>query len=125
MDAASQGAQAGGGLVVGVLPGEDTDQMSSSVDIPILTGVGHGRNVINVLSSQVVIACGVGAGTLSEIALALKLRKPLILMHVPTPLQAQLQALTPQPIYRTDTVAAAIAQVHQLLPDRSRSPVTE
>ncbi|MEM6520916.1 MAG: cytochrome, partial [Cyanobacteria bacterium P01_C01_bin.70] len=73
MDAASQGARAAGGLVVGILPGETGAQMSSAVDIPILTGLGQGRNVINVLSSRVVIACGYGPGTLAEMALAIKL----------------------------------------------------
>jgi hypothetical protein len=115
MDAASRGAQAAGGLVIGILPGETTAQMSSSVDIPILTGVGQGRNVINVLSSQVVIACGLGAGTLSEMALALKLQKPLILMHVPTSLQGQLTALATAPVYAAATVTAAIAQAQHYL----------
>ena len=76
MAAASQGAHTAQGLVVGILPGEIPTNMSAAVDIPILTGVGQARNAINVLSSQVVIACGWGAGTLSEIAFALKLGKP-------------------------------------------------
>ena len=46
--------------------------MSDAVDIPIATGLGQGRNLINVLSSHVIIACGNGTGTASEIAFALK-----------------------------------------------------
>jgi hypothetical protein len=80
MDAASRGAQDAGGLVVGVLPGGDRTGMSNAVDIPIITGIGHARNVINVLSSTVVIACGMGLGTASEVALALKCNIPVILL---------------------------------------------
>lgn len=111
MEAASQGARAAGGCVVGILPGETTHLMSSAVDIPIVTGMGQGRNVINVLSSQVVIACGVGAGTLSEMALAIKLRKPLILMHLPAEMVATLTALAPERVVVAATVETAIAHV--------------
>ncbi|MEM6838787.1 MAG: hypothetical protein AAF609_18275 [Cyanobacteria bacterium P01_C01_bin.120] len=44
MAAASQGARAAGGLVVGILASETRTQMSSAVDIFILTGLGQGRN---------------------------------------------------------------------------------
>lgn len=81
MNAASRGASKAGGLVVGVLPGSDRAGMSPHVDIPICTGVGSARNNINVLSSDVVIACGVGMGTLSEILLAAKAGKHVILLH--------------------------------------------
>lgn len=43
--------------------------------------MGEARNAINVLSSDVVIACGVeGPGTASEVALALRLARPTILL---------------------------------------------
>jgi uncharacterized protein (TIGR00725 family) len=80
MDASARGAKEAGGLTVGVLPDADTRRTSAYIDIPILTGLGSGRNNINVLSSDVVIACRGGAGTLSEIALALKAKKPVILV---------------------------------------------
>jgi uncharacterized protein (TIGR00725 family) len=72
MEAASAGAHAAGGLVVGVLPGESAREANPYVDVRIVTGMGSGRNVINVLSADLVIAVGGGPGTLSEIALALK-----------------------------------------------------
>lgn len=111
MDAASQGAQSAQGLVVGILPDETGAQMSSAVDIPIVTGMGHGRNVINVLSSRVVIACGLGAGTLSEIAFAIKLQKPLLLMHMEPPTIEGLTHLATSPIWAVDSVAGAIARI--------------
>ncbi|MBE7380373.1 MAG: TIGR00725 family protein [Leptolyngbya sp. SIO1E4] len=115
MEAASQGAHAGGGLVVGILPHDSLAMMSTAVDIPIVTGVGYARNVINVLSSQVVIACGLGAGTLSEIALAIKLRKPLVLMHIPPALQSELRQLATASLDIAETPDAAIAQVQKAL----------
>lgn len=78
MDASARGAHNDGGLVVGVLPETDTSHMSRFVDIPIRTGMGHARNMINVLSSDVVIVLPGRAGTLSEAALALAGGKPVI-----------------------------------------------
>lgn len=78
MDAASQGAKAAGGLVVGVLKSGDGAEASRHLDIAIRTGMGDARNAINVLSSDVVIALPGGAGTLSEVALAIKAGKSVI-----------------------------------------------
>ncbi len=80
MDAAGQGAKAEGGTVVGILPGTDDQATSPSVDIAILTGMNEARNNINVLSSRLLFFVGMSAGTASELALALKHRKPVILV---------------------------------------------
>jgi len=80
MAAAAQGAQEEGGLTLGILPGSDSREANSNIAIPIPTGLGEGRNLIVVQASQALIAIGGGAGTLSEIGFALKLRKPLILL---------------------------------------------
>lgn len=80
MDAVCKGAKSAGGTTIGILPGANRDGMSRAVDIPIVTGMGNARNNINVLSSDVVIACGIGSGTASEIALALKANKNAILL---------------------------------------------
>jgi uncharacterized protein (TIGR00725 family) len=80
MDAVCRGAKEAGGLTVGVLPGDDPGDASEAVDIAIVTGMGNARNAINVVSSDLVVACGMGAGTASEIALALKAGKDVILL---------------------------------------------
>ncbi|HEX9093608.1 MAG TPA: TIGR00725 family protein [Coriobacteriia bacterium] len=72
MDASALGARTAGGLVVGILPDETVTRASRHLDIAIRTGMGDGRNYVNVLSSDVVVAMRGGAGTLSEVALALK-----------------------------------------------------
>ena len=84
MEASAKGAKSQGGLTVGILPDESRRGTSSFIDIPVLTGMGNARNCINVLSSDVVVACPGGAGTLSEIALALKVRRPVILLNFNT-----------------------------------------
>jgi uncharacterized protein (TIGR00725 family) len=84
MAAANRGAKrVEGSLTIGILPGA-SGGVSSDVDVAIFTGMGNARNAINVLSSQVVIACGTGGpGTTAEIALALKSGKPVVLVAAP------------------------------------------
>ncbi len=72
MNASANGAKKQGGLTIGILPDNDRRMVSEYIDIPILTGMGSARNYINVLSSDIVVACPGGPGTISEIALALK-----------------------------------------------------
>jgi uncharacterized protein (TIGR00725 family) len=84
MDASAKGAWDNGGLTVGILPDDDCRSMSEYIQIPVLTGMGSARNSINVLSSHVVVACPGGTGTISEIALALKSRRRVILMNFDT-----------------------------------------
>lgn len=78
MEAACRGAKSEGGLTVGIIPGELKDEANPYVDIPVVTGMGHGRNIIVVRSSDAVIAIGGSFGTLSEIAFALRLGIPVI-----------------------------------------------
>jgi uncharacterized protein (TIGR00725 family) len=82
MAAATEGAKTvPGSLTVGILPERDS-VAAPGLDVVIVTGMGDARNVINVLSSRVVVACGVeGAGTASEIALALKSGVPVVLLR--------------------------------------------
>jgi uncharacterized protein (TIGR00725 family) len=78
MAAASRGAARASGLVVGLLPGVDRADANPWTTIPIVTGMDQARNVILARSSDAVIAIGGMYGTLSEIALALKLGRPVI-----------------------------------------------
>ena len=81
MDAASKGAKQENGLTIGILPTTDKNSISKYVDVPIITDMGSARNNINALSSDVVVAVGIGAGTASEIALALKAQKDVVLLN--------------------------------------------
>jgi uncharacterized protein (TIGR00725 family) len=77
MEAVCCGAREAGGLAVGILPGEK-DEANPFVGIAIATGMGHARNVLVVKSADAVIALPGEYGTLSEMALALKMGKLVI-----------------------------------------------
>lgn len=119
MDAVNQGARAAGGLTIGVLPTADTSHLSDAVDVAIVTGMGSARNAINVLSSDVVIACGVGgAGTASEIALALKSKKPVILLNDSEESRRYFAGIGGARVSAAETVEQAIALTRGLLSTR-------
>ena len=80
MTASAEGAREAGGLVIGILPDTTRTKASPHLDVAVVTGLHDGRNLINVLSSDVVIACPGGLGTLSEIVLALKHDRRVILL---------------------------------------------
>jgi uncharacterized protein (TIGR00725 family) len=80
MDAAPAGAKSRGGLTIGILGDKDTERASANCDICIVTGIGDARNNINVLSSDVVIACEGSLGTITEVSFALINNKPVILL---------------------------------------------
>ncbi|MGC3943910.1 MAG: TIGR00725 family protein [Chryseolinea sp.] len=81
MDASLKGAIEEGGLTIGILPGDSDKNSSEHAQIKIITSMGSGRNYISVLSSHVLVVLGMAAGTASEVALALKSRKKIILLN--------------------------------------------
>lgn len=83
MAASAHGAKDAGGLVIGILPGETVRGVAPHVDIAIPTGMGDARNNINVLASTVVVALPGGAGTVSEVALALKAGRSVVMLGFP------------------------------------------
>ena len=74
--AASEGAAGEGGTVVGILPEEDREGANPHLTIALPTGLGQARNLLIVMAAESVIAIGHGWGTLSEIALARRLGRP-------------------------------------------------
>ncbi len=78
MEAAARGAHQAGGLSVGILPGPNHRDANPFVDISIVTDMGHARNAVVVRSSHAVIALSGEHGTLSEVALALKMGIPVV-----------------------------------------------
>lgn len=94
MAAACAGAKlVAGSLTLGILP-SSSGGVGADVDLVVFTGMGDARNAVNVLSSDVVVACGVeGPGTASEVALALRAEKPVILLGAAPPAAAFFQGL--------------------------------
>jgi len=78
MEGAARGCVEAGGMTVGILPGLERTSANPYITVPVPTGLGDGRNLIVVRSSDLLIAVAGGYGTLSEIALALKAHKPVI-----------------------------------------------
>ena len=78
MDAAARACQEAGGASLGVLPGDDRLAASRHLTMAVATGMGEARNAIVARTADVLIAVGGEYGTLSEIAFALKMGKPVV-----------------------------------------------
>jgi uncharacterized protein (TIGR00725 family) len=78
MEAASKGASEAGGTVLGILPTLSPADANPYVTHAVATGTGHARNLAVVASGEAVIAVGGEWGTLSEIAYARKLGRPVV-----------------------------------------------
>ena len=121
MQASVSGAREAGGLTVGVLFDDDRELAAEGLDIVIPTGMGAARNIINILSSDVVVACRGSGGTLSEIAMALRFERPVVLLDF-DPGAAFLDAAGPRPRWSlAATPEEAIAQVRAYLEELGRA----
>ncbi len=78
MEAAARGAARSGGTVIGILPGSDRREANPFLSYSIVTGLGPARNALIIRSCEAVIAVAGGAGTLSEIGLAMKMEVPVV-----------------------------------------------
>lgn len=92
MEAAAKGCYEAGGEVVGILPGSAADAANPYVTIPIVSNVGHARNVIIAHTAEVLIAIEGGYGTLSEMAIGLKIGKTVVQLNSWQQLDAALVA---------------------------------
>lgn len=105
MEAACRGAKEAGGMTVGIIPGLDGG--NRHLDVVIRTGLGHARNILIVQSADAVIAVGGGYGTLSEIAVALKIGKP-VLGHLTWDIEGVFGCITPEEAVLTAVRAARL-----------------
>jgi uncharacterized protein (TIGR00725 family) len=117
MEAASRGAAGAGGLVVGLLPGFRRGDANRWVTIPIVTGMDQARNVVLVRSCDAVIAVGGRYGTLSEIALALKLGIPVVGLRTWRLRQPEGRRV---PLLTAATPEEAVARALRAVPRRGR-----
>jgi len=90
MEGVAMGAARHGGTVVGILPGEDRREGNPYLTLCLATGLGDARNAVITRAADALIAISGGAGTLSEIGLALKMGKTVVGLHTwsikpPTP----------------------------------------
>lgn len=76
MEAASRGATTAGGLAIGLLPGRDAAEANAYAGVVLASGIGEARNAIIATASRCLVAVGDSFGTLSEVAFARRLDKP-------------------------------------------------
>ncbi len=78
MEASAKGAKLKGGLTVGIIPSGSKEDANPYIDVVVATNMGHARNVIIAHSCDALIAIGGEYGTISEMAIALKLGKKVV-----------------------------------------------
>lgn len=78
MEAASKGAREAGGHVVGIVPSADSDQANRYCEFVVATGIGKARNFVVAYSGDAMIVVGGGAGTMTEVAAAYQVAKPIV-----------------------------------------------
>ena len=83
MAAAHRGAKSAGGTTIAVLPGERRDDANPWADHVVVTGIGHARNLAVAASGDAVIAVGGSWGTIAEIAFAMRLGRPVVILDGP------------------------------------------
>jgi uncharacterized protein (TIGR00725 family) len=96
MAAAARGAKSAGGTTVGILPGRDPTDANEWVDHAVATGLGHMRNFAVAASGDAVIAVGGAWGTLSEIAYAKILGRPVVILEPGLQVDGVERAATPE-----------------------------
>ena len=115
MRASAEGAKSRGGMTIGILPGASKAQANPFIDIPVVTNLSDARNLINVLTSDVVVACPGSAGTITEVAMALKNGKSVILLKFD--LRAVLREYERSGLLRyVETPRECVREIRRLLP---------
>ena len=95
MAAAARGAKAAGGTTIGILPGTSRSDANEWVDHAVATGLGHMRNFAVAASGDAVIAVGGSWGTLTEIAFAMRLGRPVVILEPGLAVDGVGRAVTP------------------------------
>jgi uncharacterized protein (TIGR00725 family) len=96
MAAAARGAKSAGGVTIGILPGESRAAANEWIDHAVVTGLGHARNFAVAASGDAVIAVGGSWGTLAEIAFAMRLSRPVVILEPGWELDGIERAATPE-----------------------------
>ena len=95
MAAAHRGAKAAGGTTIAILPGEERGTANPWADHVVVTGMGHARNLAVAASGEAVIAVGGSYGTIAEMALALRLGRPVVALAGAPEIEGAMPAASP------------------------------
>jgi len=96
MEATAYGAKQEGGITLGILPGTLREEANPWIDFVVVSGMGHARNALIAQSSDALIAVNGEYGTLSEIALGLKMGKPVVILEPGWKIEGAYRAKSPQ-----------------------------
>ena len=118
MAAAARGASEAGGISIGILPDSDRRAAAPELTIALPTGLGEARNAVLVSCADAVVGCGMNPGTLSELALSIRARKPTVLVRAGAEQAGLLSSLSHHgPIFAAVTPGEAITWLEgQLVP---------
>jgi uncharacterized protein (TIGR00725 family) len=95
MAAAHRGAKGAGGATLAILPGEDRSAANPWAEHVVVTGIGHARNLAVAASGDAVVAIGGSYGTIAEMALALRLGRPVVALEGAPAVEGALLAASP------------------------------
>ena len=115
MNEALKGAKEHNGQTIGIMPTDDRSKFSEYADIPIITTMKAGRNYIEILTSDVIVACGISAGTSSEISLAINPGKKIVLIGLQDEENNFYKKLAPNQVYTANDYIQAIEILDKLL----------
>jgi len=105
METNAKGAQEAGGLTVGIGPTKDKTNMNQYIDIPLLTNMSSGRNYMNAISSDILIFVSVGSpGTLSELAFAIQMEIPSIVIRASVKLKSYISEFPQESVTFVDSM---------------------
>jgi uncharacterized protein (TIGR00725 family) len=125
MEAAAGGCVRAGGKTVGILPGDSRLDANPYLTVAVATGMGEARNAVVVRTADAVIAIHGEFGTLSEIALALKMGKPTVglgtweLSKAGVPVETIVRATTPE-----EAVRDALRLADRAIAEGDTRPIT-
>jgi uncharacterized protein (TIGR00725 family) len=120
MAAAAEGTRAAGGIAIGILPGSDRSDAAPALTVALASGLGEARNAVLVTASDAIIACGLNAGTLSELALAVRGRKPAALVNPSAAAVPALELLGKAALSAVASPAAAVGWIAAQLEETNR-----
>jgi hypothetical protein len=116
MSECARGAKEVGGVTIGIGPTRDKADMNEYIDYPLLTSMHAGRNYMNIISSDVLVFVSVGSpGTLSELAYAIQMERPSIVIRGSEKLKAYVEEMGAQHVTFVDTLAEVKSKLTTLI----------
>lgn len=116
MTESARGAKEVDGTTIGIGPTGDKADMNKYIDYPLLTSMHAGRNYMNIISSDVLVFVSVGSpGTLSELAYAIQMERPSIIIRGSDKLMAYINEMEPENLTFVDTLEELNIKLTELL----------